>query len=100
MAGKAALSMLIGTEPATCAYNEQHEAIRLKGPSMNFHDLNPELQEKVKACTTPDEILSLATEEGYELSDAELEQISGGDFWDMDWEWCTEQGPCNRWFPK
>lgn len=34
---------------------------------MNFDDLqNPELQVKVKACKTPEEVLALAKEEGYE----------------------------------
>jgi len=36
---------------------------------MNFEDLTPELQAKVKACKTPEEIFALAKEEGYELSD-------------------------------
>ena len=46
---------------------------------MNFEDLkNPELQEKLKAAKTPEDILALAQEEGYELSDSELEGISGG----------------------
>jgi len=36
---------------------------------MNFEDLTPELQEKVKAYKTPEEIFALAKEEGYELSD-------------------------------
>ena len=49
---------------------------------MNFEDLTPELQEKANACSTPEEMLALAKVEGYELSDAELEQISGGGFWD------------------
>ena len=41
---------------------------------------------------TPEEILELAKEEGYELSDAELESVSGGD-WDC-WTVCT--GRCGR----
>ena len=50
---------------------------------MNFEDLkNPELQEKLKAASAPEELLALAREEGYELSDSELEEISGGGFWD------------------
>ena len=67
---------------------------------MNYEDLTPEQQEKVKACKTADEILALAQEEGYELTDAELEAVSGGDFWDVDWSWCSDKGPCARWFPK
>ena len=48
---------------------------------MKFEELSPKLQEKAKACKTPGEILDLAKEEGYELSDAELEGIAGGDHW-------------------
>ena len=67
---------------------------------MNFEDLSPELQEKAKTCTSPDEILELAKEAGYELSDEELDQVAGGKgFWDADWSWCSDQGPCKRWFP-
>lgn len=49
---------------------------------MNFEDLTPEQQEKAAACKTPEEFLALAREEGYELSDAELEAVSGGGIWD------------------
>ena len=45
---------------------------------MEFKDLSPELQEKVKACETPEELLALAKAEGRELTDDELEAISGG----------------------
>ncbi len=49
---------------------------------MNFEDLSPELKSKVEACKTPEEMLALAKKEGYELSDEELQAISGG----MSWE--------------
>ena len=45
---------------------------------MNFEDLTPEQKEKALACKTPDELIALAKEEGYELSDAELDGIAGG----------------------
>ena len=46
---------------------------------MNFEDLkNPELQEKLKSATTPEEILAIAKEEGFELADEELQQVAGG----------------------
>ena len=41
-------------------------------------DISPELREKAKACKTPDELLALAKQEGYKLSDAEMEAVSGG----------------------
>ena len=52
---------------------------------MNFEGLSPELQDKAMACKTPEEMLALAKEEGYELSDDELDGIAGGaDFWDTE----------------
>ena len=60
---------------------------------MNFEGLkNPELQEKLKAAKTPEDILELAKEEGYELSDSDLDGVSGGD-WDC-WTVCTNRGGC------
>ena len=55
---------------------------------MNFEDLSPEQQQKAKACKTPEDILALAKEEGYELSDEELSGISGG--------WCPSDCPDNK----
>ena len=54
---------------------------------MNFEELSPELQEKVKACETPDELLALASDEGYELLEEELDAVSGGK-WHPCWENC------------
>lgn len=48
---------------------------------MEFNDLSPEMQEKVKAANTPEEIMALAKEEGYDLSDEELDEIAGGLSW-------------------
>ena len=48
---------------------------------MKFEDLTPEQMEKAKACKTPEDILALAKEEGYELSDEELTAIAGGSEW-------------------
>ena len=45
---------------------------------MKFEDISPELHEKAKACKTPEDIMALAKEEGYTLSDEELESIVGG----------------------
>ena len=48
---------------------------------MNYSDLTPEQMEKVRACKTPEDILALAKEEGYELSEDELDAVSGGADW-------------------
>ncbi len=45
---------------------------------MTFDDLSPELREKAKQCKTTEEILELAKEEDVELSDEDLEGVSGG----------------------
>lgn len=49
---------------------------------MNMSDLSPELAERVKACRSVDEVLALAKEQGYELSDRELDVVSGGGWGD------------------
>ena len=51
---------------------------------MKFEDLNPELQERARACKTPAEMHALAKEEGIELGEHELDAIAGGGFWDCD----------------
>lgn len=48
---------------------------------MKFEDLTPEQMEKAKACKTPEDILALAKGEGYELSNEELDGLSGGEAW-------------------
>ena len=45
---------------------------------MEFEDLTEEQKAKARACTTAEEILALARAEGMELSDDQLEEISGG----------------------
>jgi hypothetical protein len=45
---------------------------------MKFEDLAPELQEKVVACKTAEELFELAKTEGMELGEKELEAIDGG----------------------
>ena len=51
---------------------------------MNFDSLTAEQKEQARSCKTPEEILALAKEEGYELSDEEIEGISGGSLWCSD----------------
>jgi predicted ribosomally synthesized peptide with nif11-like leader len=55
---------------------------------MDFKDLSPELREKARKCKTPQEILNLARDEGYELSEDDLNAISGGVDWTL---WCSDQ---------
>lgn len=45
---------------------------------MAFEDLSPELKEKALACKTPEELLALAKTEGIDLTNDQLESISGG----------------------
>lgn len=49
---------------------------------MDYKDLTPEQQAKAKACKTPEEILALAKSEGVELTDEQLDGVTGGGFWD------------------
>lgn len=56
---------------------------------MIFEDLTPEQREKARACKTPEEMLALAKEEGRELSEQELEAVSGGS---LCWDNCLADG--------
>ena len=49
---------------------------------MSLQRVTPELKAKALACETVDELVELATEEGYELSDEQLDSIAGGMNWD------------------
>ena len=48
---------------------------------MDYSELTEEQKTKLRGCKTPEEILVLAKEEGYELNDDQLEAISGGGTW-------------------
>ena len=72
-------------EPYTCANNAQEHEPTEKGLEVNFEDLkNPEFQEKLKNAQAPEELVALAKAEGVELSDEQLEAVSGG----LDWSIC------------
>lgn len=62
---------------------------------MNFEDLkNPEIQEKLRAAKTPEELLTLAKEEGLEMSDEEFQAISGGIKWRCSDKTCSGFSGC------
>ena len=62
---------------------------------MNFEDLkNPELQEKLKEAKTEDELVELAREGGVEMTDTQLEAVTGGS-WSCDDKSCSRYVPCN-----
>ena len=52
---------------------------------MEFDELTKEQKAKIASCETPDDLLALVREAGYELSEGELEAISGGRWHG---EWC------------
>ena len=56
---------------------------------MDIKDLTPEQMEKAKACSSQEELVALAKEEGVELTDEQLEALSGGEAW---YESCTTAG--------
>ena len=45
---------------------------------MEFKDLTEEQKAKISSCKTPEEVQELAKGEGYELTDEELSEVSGG----------------------
>lgn len=56
---------------------------------MNIEDLTSEQKERLKASQTPEELLEIAREAGYELSDEELTAVSGGHLWS-----CSDETSC------
>lgn len=53
---------------------------------MNVNDLSPELREKALECKSREELAELAKNEGVELSDEQLESLSGGEAaWDCNY---------------
>ena len=50
-----------------------------KEETMDFKDLTPEQQEKIKSAKTREELEAIAAEDGLELSDEALDGIAGGD---------------------
>ena len=60
---------------------------------MKFKDMTSDLKSKIINCKTAEELLEIAKEEGYELSDEELSQISGGSLWSCDEYTCSTFNP-------
>ena len=48
---------------------------------MDLQNLTPEQMEKARACKSAEELIALAEEEGIELSDEQLDGLSGGFNW-------------------
>ena len=46
-----------------------------------WSELSEERKAKMRACKTPEELLSMAREEGYEFTDDELEAVAAGASW-------------------
>lgn len=45
---------------------------------MDIKDLTPEQMERAQACESREDLIALAKEEGVELTDEQIEEISGG----------------------
>ena len=48
---------------------------------MELNDLTDQQRELLRDCASPEDVLKVAQDEGIELSDAQLEAVSGG----LDW---------------
>lgn len=56
---------------------------------MSFDNINPEILAKAKDCKSPEEMLALAKEAGYVLTDEELDAVSGGVDDPENSDWCS-----------
>ena len=55
-----------------------------------YDGLSDEMKAKVANCKTADELMELAKSEGIELTDEQLDTISGGSFWSDYWDFYSE----------
>ena len=61
---------------------------------MPFENLrDPAVQATLREAKTPEELLEIAREKGFELSDEQVQAVAGG----MEWR-CTDQA-CGDYFP-
>ena len=56
-----------------------------------YEDLTPEQEARARECKTPEELLALAKEERFSLTDEQLESISGG------WGSCSDFTTYDPW---
>ena len=63
-------------------------------PEHILSTLNDEQKKKVEAAQSPEELLALAKEAGYELSPEQLDSVAGGD----DWR-CPKASECPNYCP-
>ena len=75
--------------------------------TVNYEDVPDSIRKRAEACKTPEELLALAAEEGYELTDEELKAINGGTLYqDCTWDQCDEatcklcKGLCDKLYHK
>ena len=47
----------------------------------SFNELTPDQMEKARACKSSDELVELAESEGIELTDEQLDAVSGGSWY-------------------
>ena len=62
---------------------------------MDFESIPEELKDRARGCKTPEDVLSLAKELDYKLSDEQLEGLSGGASWSCTAD-CNDHTPCSQ----
>ena len=58
---------------------------------MNFDELSPDLKDKARACTSIDELVQLAKDEGIELNKEQVDSVTGG------WAGCHDDCGSESW---
>lgn len=67
---------------------------------MDIKNMTDEQKAKARSCASLEEMLELAQEEGQELSDEQLEAISGGGVWNDTCNDCREDQYCPNYCNK